>query len=142
MAWEQQASYEFNLEEYEATKPVGRDKSECALPPSMRIEILRRSGYSRMEIVQLTKPVNIIRTRRKATVQSLKLAGLHELMESVVRKTRNILTLGRFNREERKFLERWCGTGATKTNVAQEAYPTAAFTEEDHSFGDAVETEA
>lgn len=75
VAWEQQASYEFNLEEYEATKPAGRTKSECSLPPSVRTEILRRSGYSRMEIVQLTKPVNIVRARRKATAQSLRLAG-------------------------------------------------------------------
>ena len=141
MAWEQQASYEFNLEEYEATKPAGRTKSECALPPSMRTEILRRSGYSRMEIVQLTKPVNIVRARRKATAQSLRLAGLQELMESLVRKTRNILTLGRLKRQERQYLERWCGS-TSKNNVPQEAFPTAAFTEEDNSFGDAVETEA
>lgn len=62
-------------------------------------------------------------------------------MESLVRKTRNILTLGRIKRQERKYLERWCGS-ASKNNMAQEAYATAAFTEEDNSFGDVVETEA
>ena len=136
--WEAQASYEFPLDEYEAKKPPGRGKIEYALPASIRVEILRRYGYSRNEIVQLTKPVNQARARRRATAQSLRLAGVEAFVETVVRGSRHVITFGRLKRRERKYLESCCSVdeGPTKPGDLQDSFPTAAFTEEEISSGD------
>lgn len=138
MDWDAQASYELPFEDYEATKPAARVKSQCALPPSARIEILRRSGYSRNEITALTKPVNQARARRRATLQQLQLAPIQELIETVARKGRNVISLGRRKRKEREYLER-ATANSSKENVAAKTFPTAASTEEDNSSGGAAD---
>ena len=133
--WHAQATFEMTVDDYESRRPVRRTKEECAMPVSARMEILREFGYSRREIVALTKPVNQARARRKATAQAWRLAYVEELVESVARKTKNVLTLGQRKRQERKYLES-CGCFAPKPQLKKEACPTTVFTEEDNSFGD------
>lgn len=104
--WEVQDCYELPLDKYEESRPERRNKNELALPDMMRVDILRKSGYSRLEITQLTRPVNVDRQRRMATIKGMKLAGIEELAERVSHKTLNILSFGRRKREERTFLQR------------------------------------
>ena len=103
--WKAQACYELPLDKYEEHRPERRSKHELALPDMTRIDILRNLGYSRVEIVQLTKPVNIARTRRRSTIKGMKRAGIEEFAERVSHKTLNMLSFGRRKREERIFLE-------------------------------------
>jgi hypothetical protein len=94
-----------DLEEYEVSRPPRRDNLEMQMPPSYRKELLRRAGYTRGEITDLTKPVNIARAQRARTRETLNLDGVNELVEKISRKTFNVLTLGMAKRSERKFLK-------------------------------------
>ena len=75
-------------------------------------------------------------------MQQLRLAGIEEFIESVVRKSRNAMSLGRRKRQEREYLEmcrRFSAIATNKEEVAADTFPTAAFTEEDNSSGGAAD---
>ena len=81
--------------------------------------------------------VNQTRAKRRATVQSLRLAGFQEFTESVARNSLNLLTLGRRKRRERNFLEPWVGTSVKAAPPEESSSSSrAAITEEDNSLGD------
>lgn len=104
--WYAQEIYEMNMEEYEGQRPQRRNKSQLFLPERDRKDILKKCGYSHNEIIEQTRPVNIARQHRKATIQAAKLDGIQELLEKVSRKTFNAMSFGRRKRQERKFVQR------------------------------------
>ncbi|GKZ00102.1 hypothetical protein MPSEU_000963600 [Mayamaea pseudoterrestris] len=103
--WNEQQTMELPVEEYESTRPPRRLYAEMVMPSSMRQQILRRAGYGRNEIVDLTKPVNITRRNRQRSKEVQNLDRLHELAERLLRATKHVATLGYRKRQERKFLE-------------------------------------
>lgn len=104
--WEAQAVYEMSVEEYEEERLSRRNKLALLLPSSVRTEMLRESGYTISEMNRLLKPVNQARQRRRATVEGLRAARLHEFLEMIGRGIRNIVTLRRRKREERSLMIR------------------------------------
>jgi adenylate kinase family enzyme len=105
ISWKAQETLSLPLEEYELTRPSRRSHVQMVIPTSMRNAILRRAGYARNEIVELTKPVNIARNHRKRTIEVQNLDKIHEMSERILRATKHIVTLGYKKRQERKFLE-------------------------------------
>jgi hypothetical protein len=103
--WSYLSEFTADLEEYEETRPPRRDPLEMQMPASYRRDLLRRAGYTRGEIADLTRPVNVARAQRARSREAMKLDGVNELAERVSRSTLNVLTLGMRKRKERKFLK-------------------------------------
>jgi hypothetical protein len=103
--WVHVSEVQIGLEEYEDARPERRNRSALAMGESVRYDLLRRSGYSLMDIRVGTKPVNIGRIQRKQTMATLNLAPLHELQQAISRKTLNILSFGARKRKERRMME-------------------------------------
>lgn len=103
--WVAMSDVAVDLEQYETTRPPRRDHLEMQMPASYRKDLLKRAGYTRGEIVELTKPVNIARAQRVRTREAIKLDGVNEIVEKLSRKTMNVLTLGMKKRKERQLLK-------------------------------------
>jgi hypothetical protein len=106
LAWEPMSEIVgISIDEYESSRPPRRFDREMIVPPDTREKILRDAGFSRAEITDRTKPVNVARAQRIRTIETMGLAPLHEFSQSVSRKTRNILSFGERKRKEREFLQ-------------------------------------
>lgn len=105
ISWEPQGTTSLTVDEFESTRPPRRLQAQMIVPAAMRLEILRRTGYARNEIIALTKPVNIDRSRRRSSKEMQNLDKVNELTERVLRASRHVVTLGYIKRRERKFLE-------------------------------------
>lgn len=105
MDWEHFSEVSVPVDEYEANRPERRGHAEMQMPVGYRLDLLKRCGYSRNQIIEGTKPVNIARAQRVRTRETLQLDPVHALLEKVTRKARHVVTLGARKREERKFLE-------------------------------------
>lgn len=103
--WACMSDFTADLEEYEESRPPRRDHLEMQMPASYRRDLLQRAGYTRGEITELTKPVNVARSQRARTREAMKLDGVNELVEKLSRGTLNVLTLGMRKRKERAFLK-------------------------------------
>jgi hypothetical protein len=103
--WVHVSQVQIGLEEYEDARPERRSHSALAMGEIVRYDLLRRLGYSRMDIRIQTKPVNIERAQRKRTLATLNLAPLQELQQAISRKTLNVLTFGARKRNERRMME-------------------------------------
>ena len=104
--WEAQNSYQLNVDEYEEARPERRRYVELLTSRSTRIELLRSSGYSRMEIRVLCKPVEETKKQRCATNQRIEADKRDELWEKISRKVSNWVTLGARKRRERRYFDR------------------------------------
>lgn len=113
IAWKHTGEITIDLDEYESGRPRRRDHVEMAIPESERLGLLKRVGYSKTEIVEGTRPVNIIRSQRARSREALALQPVSELMEKISRKAKNAVTLGAKKRSERKFLRR-CSASEVK----------------------------
>ena len=131
LGWEIQAEHHMSLDEYEQARPSRRDQKQLILPVSKRIEILREWGYSRKRIIQATKPVNLDRSRRKASVESQRIDGIQEFLETVKRGTLHVVTFGRRARKEKNLIIQ-CSRLNRGLNDCD--CPTKPFTEEDSSL--------
>lgn len=103
--WEHFSEVRIGLEEYEKARPDRRDHNALSMGETVRYELLLRIGYTRVEIRNRTKPVNIERAQRKHTLATLNLAGMQEVQQAISRKTLNILTFGARKRKERRMME-------------------------------------
>jgi len=93
------------VDAYESERPGRRQRMEMVIPCSDRMQLLKRVGYTRREIVDGTKPVNIVRHQRSRTRETQGLQPISEAVESISRKAKNLLSFGARKRNERKFLE-------------------------------------
>jgi hypothetical protein len=127
--WEPTSAEILDVDEYEKNRPEGRMYSEMRIPPKVRLEILKKVGYSRKEIVELGKPVNILRLQRKRTIETRQLHFVEEAAEVVYRRTLNILSMGRRKENERKFLEPF--SAVTLKESWDESWDSATVRSED-----------
>lgn len=96
------------LAQYEDERPPRRSGAQMNIPSSCREDMLRHAGYSRGEIQEALRDVNIARRKRKRTIEAMQLTPVHEFSEWVVRSSLN-LTFKRFQkRREREYIkEAW-----------------------------------
>jgi len=93
------------VDEYERARESRRSHLQMIIPSSARIEMLRRLGYSRHEILAGTRSVNYVRTQRKRAVEAHKFQPVSELVERLSRRAIDVVTLGTRKRSERRLLE-------------------------------------
>ena len=106
--WVAQNKVKMTLAQYEHGRPPRRTGAQMNIPASCREEMLRDAGYSRGEIQEALRDVNIARRRRKRTIEAMQLTPVHEFSERVIRSSLN-LTFKRFQKKrEREYIkEAW-----------------------------------
>lgn len=101
--WEHQSEASFDFDMYETTRPERRTQLEIAMPAPVRYEKLRAEGFSRQEIQKAEKQANIIRCRRRRTVEMLHMAPIHEFSETIVKGTVKALSLRKKKKNKDEF---------------------------------------
>lgn len=107
--WTHDTELSVSIDEYEDAIIDRRKGRQMLIPAKQRMEILRKGGYSIVQIRKETRPVNIARAQRQRTLATLDLANVFEVSEAITRKTVNILTLGAKKRREKAYLSKACG---------------------------------
>lgn len=97
--WQHNAEYTIDMDVFEEQRPERREMAELRMPSDVRSSILHNAGYSRKEIVELLRPINISRRERRTTANTLHLQPIQELLEKLLRKIKNIITLGAYKRK-------------------------------------------
>ena len=103
--WQHQAENRLAVDDYEKSRPNRRRGREMIMPSNLRVDLLKGGGFSRGEIAVLTRSVNISRTQRRRTIQTLHLAPFQEISEAICRTTSNMFSLGRRKRRQKAFLK-------------------------------------
>lgn len=83
--WKVQYEVSISLDEYEETRPARRERTELSIPPDVRMQMVRESGFARSEILQYVKAANIARQQRMRTNETLQLAPAQEFTERLLR---------------------------------------------------------
>lgn len=105
IGWEYYDEMTVDLISYEEQRPPRRQGREMLVPVDVRFQRLRTAGYSRSEIVALTKPVNVARTQRRRTLDTLHLQPIQMFNERFAKKTMSLITGGRRKRHEKKLMQ-------------------------------------
>ncbi|CAJ1933646.1 unnamed protein product [Cylindrotheca closterium] len=109
-----------NVEKYESVRSRHRRTAkDLTIPASQRMVILTNQGFARSEIQKCTKDANLARRQRKETMATLKYQATFEKIESVKRKTLNVVTFGQRNKAQKEYLEKYVPNyGVAPTPVA------------------------
>ncbi len=100
IGWKHEAECTIALDEFEENRAPRRLGREMIIPAQIREGLLRQEGYSRAEIMQCMRELNVIRGQRRRTYETLHLQSLQLLTERMSRKAWNVLTLGEYKRKE------------------------------------------
>lgn len=103
--WQAQSEAALSLDDYEASRPERRRSEELRIPSFVREEMLRTSGYSRLDIQKGVKTVNIARNRRKRTNETYRLHKAQEAAERLVRGTLNATVRRTKKKQEKELIE-------------------------------------
>jgi len=113
--WEPQSEITVTVDHYEEHRPERRGSYNMVLSPMRRWIYFKELGFSNQELIEATKPVNIVRAQRRRTVGLMHLSHLHEKQEKVARCMKRLLSGGRRDkREERKLLAPFVNTDPSK----------------------------
>jgi hypothetical protein len=93
--WNHQSEASLDFELYEGSRPQRRTQAELSMPASVRFDILRAAGFSRQEIQQAVKQANIVRSRRRRTVEMMHMAPVQEFSEKIIKGTTKALSFRR-----------------------------------------------
>jgi hypothetical protein len=119
-----------SVDEYEKFCFAKRSMVELRIPQSLRYDLLRRTGYSRQEIMVHTKNATVDRNRRRRTAAVLHLEPIHETIERIVRAVRN----STWNRSTKREERRWLDAVLTQFPSSRDAaLPTRAGIMKNHS---------
>mmetsp|Transcript_1480 Transcript_1480/g.1592 ORF Transcript_1480/g.1592 Transcript_1480/m.1592 type:complete len:247 (+) Transcript_1480:124-864(+) len=94
---------EFDVEEYETTRPSRRGTPEMNIPASIRIDTLKRSGFTTKDIYQRVKEVKQVKQRRLETTTMLYRSDMNENIEKTKRRFSNIFS--KKKKKERQLIE-------------------------------------
>jgi len=83
---------EFDVEEYETTRPSRRGTPEMNIPASIRIDTLKRSGFTTKDIFQRVKEVKAVKQGRLETTTMLYRSEMNESIEKAKRGFSNFFT--------------------------------------------------
>jgi len=94
ISWEYNVIGDIDLDDYENSRPPRRLQSEMVLPRYLREDILRFEwNASRKDITESVRQNVKIKHQRRTTINNLgKAEKLEELIESVLRKLRRLMT--------------------------------------------------
>lgn len=102
IGWNYEEENTYIIDEYESSRMGNRRYGrEMIIPSAIREDLLRHAGYSRAEIMNSIRELNVARTQRRRTYDTLHLQGLHAVSESIARKVINVLSFGEFKRKKR-----------------------------------------
>lgn len=104
--WKAQNRIKMSLEEYEKDRPPRRSGSQMNIPFTVREDMLREAGFSRGELREAQRDVNIARRHRRRTIEVMKLAPIHEISERVVRGSLNMTINRGKKRREREYIKK------------------------------------
>jgi len=104
ISWMHQDCIELSVDDYELNKPVRRATIELKIPNQLRIDMLKKSGYSRQEIQEGIRKANIERNRRRRTVETLHLQPMEESIERCKRALLNATVRRGVKKRERQLL--------------------------------------
>ena len=136
IGWKHEAECTISLDEFEENRAPRRLGREMIIPAQIREDLLRQEGYSRAEIMQCMKELNIIRGQRRRTYETLHLQSLQLLSERISRKAWNVLTLGEYKRKEQatyQELTRRSERAVTTTKTATVSSTTTTCPGDDES---------
>ena len=136
IGWKHEAECTIPLDEFEENRAPRRLGREMIIPAQIREDLLRQEGYSRAEIMQCMKELNIIRGQRRRTYETLHLQSLQLLSERISRKAWNVLTLGEYKRKEQatyQELTRRSERAVTTTKTATVSSTTTTCPGDDES---------
>jgi len=92
----------YQVESHIKLTPCPRRKPlQMAMPLFYRDFLLKSSGFSRREMLEATKQVNIIKGRRSATVRKLQMAQMEEIGETMKNKMKNTF----FRKKKKDFFQ-------------------------------------
>lgn len=95
--WDYDNVDEFSLDEYETTRPQRRGTVEMNIPANIRVDCLKRCGFSTKEIFKRVKEVKVVRRDRLQTTTMLYRSDMDEKLE----KTKRVVT-GFFSKKKKK----------------------------------------
>lgn len=95
--WDYDNVDEFGLDEYETTRPPRRGTVEMNIPANIRVDCLKRCGFSTKEIFKRVKEVKLVRRARLQTTTMLYRSDMDEKLE----KTKRVVT-GFFSKKKKK----------------------------------------
>jgi hypothetical protein len=104
IGWDHCSSYKLNLDDFELVRPARRLKLQLKMESLDRIRMLKAMGYSRQDIQQEVRKVNVDRGRRLRTRETLNLAHMEEFFERIRRALLNATVRRRQKRRERELL--------------------------------------
>lgn len=133
IAWRHDNEVTVEVEKFERLRPNRRTKEEMIMPEHVRTDRLRQAGYSKLEIMRLTKPVNVARAQRRRTNETLHLEGLQHFTESFGRKAKNIMSFGKNKRQEKQLLRSSSSLDLTRSTVVSLEEGSPATDEESES---------
>ena len=108
IGWTSKSSVTISIDKYENTR-VGhrRNEDQMFLSPLLRLQILRKLGFSREAIDRGTKASTAVRRERQKTDAGLKYCYIHEVLESANRNMQNLMTFGKMKRERQNYLAKY-----------------------------------
>jgi hypothetical protein len=118
IGWDHCSSYTLNLDDFELVRPARRLKPQLKMESLDRIRMLKAMGYSRQDIQQEVRKVNVDRGRRQRTRETLNLARMEECLERVRRALLNATVRRRQKRRDRELLADYISKDDTVTTVS------------------------
>jgi len=107
--WEYHREKSTDLDEYEKARKIRRRRGQFALlmSPRTRMAVLERAGFSKDDIKEEMCRTKLVRSQRSSTMsaQAKGVDKAREIYETATRRFKNVVTLGRSSRSERKLLE-------------------------------------
>ena len=104
IAWAPVETRRCTVDDYEERKPSPRSMMELRMPSSYRVDLLRRLGFTRDEIMLGTKAANITRNRRRRTSETMALAPAQEVFKRMTRAMINVIVRRMAKKRERRIL--------------------------------------
>lgn len=101
--WEHQDEENWDVDEYEKTRPERRTYVQMNVPMNIRIQILQESGESLKNINIRSREMKALRIKRLETAQQMYRAKTHERVELFGRGIRNLFTAKK--KKEKELLE-------------------------------------
>ena len=107
IGWESVDHVALHVDRYEAARSHHRRSvRSMRLVAEHREQLLRTLGFSREEMLWGQANAKLVRKLREKTNDRLSLDRFHEVWESIGRKFRNLVTLGKFKRRQKEYLQK------------------------------------
>jgi hypothetical protein len=108
MGWQYFPFADLDIDKYELARHGFRRKSEeMRMTADHRLDLLKRTGFHLCAILTASKDAERVRRRRMSTLSKLDRMEREAFIESLWRKWKNWLSLGRIHREEKEYLSKY-----------------------------------